>query len=115
MVGDKGYQWWMINDCRFILNNTYSNYGLSSMFYNPWVINAVHRYGHYLFGVKMENNEVAYICYAFPGRFGTEPHPLLYAQPFAYWYPSKGEQYKVGAFGYWTVGINVKKGEIVSV
>lgn len=114
--GDMGYRWWILNDCSFILNNIYSNYNTAFFLYNPYVMNTVHRYGHYLFGVKEDKERcVQYISYAIPSRYGVEPHPLLYAQAYAYWIPKKGEKSAIGAQGYWVISIDVKSGEIVSV
>jgi hypothetical protein len=114
--GDMGYKWWLINDCRFILDNDYSNANTVFLLYNPYIVNIVHRYGHYLFGVKEDElNQVQYICYAIPSRYGIDPHPLLPAQAYAYWVPKKGERWVIGAIGYWIISIDTQSGELITL
>ncbi|NLY44141.1 MAG: hypothetical protein GX066_09305 [Clostridiaceae bacterium] len=112
--GDMGYKWWTITDCAFILNNAYSDYNTAFLLYSPHVIDAIHRHGHFLFGIKEdEHNKVRFICYAIPSRYGIEPHPLLYTQPYAYWIPKKGERPVMGGLGYWVIIIDVDSGDLV--
>ncbi|MCG8500519.1 MAG: hypothetical protein MJB12_08960 [Firmicutes bacterium] len=112
--GDIGYQWWAVNDCRFMLHNRYANYRTIPVLYNLHTINIVHRYGHYLFGIKEdEQQHVKYIAYAIPARYGLDPHPMLQAQGYTYWLPRKGEKAAIGEAGYWIIKINASNGEFI--
>ena len=97
-----------------MLHNRYANYRTIPVLYNLHTINIVHRYGHYLFGIKEdEQQHVKYIAYAIPARYGLDPHPMLQAQGYTYWLPRKGEKAAIGEAGYWIIKINASNGEFI--
>ncbi len=114
--GALDHHWWRLNDCSFIVNNPYATYQTTFLLYNFPVMNVIHRYGHFLFGVKKDKqNQVKYISYAVPSRYGVDPHPLIQAQAYAIWVPMKEEKSLIGALGYWVVTLDAKSGDIIAM
>ncbi len=109
--GDLGYSWHNIDNLKFILENEYSNERIMYLMYNYNVMNAIYRYNHFLFGIdNCSTNESRRIAFAVPSRYGIEPNPLIYAQPYARWIAKNGEKTVAGALGYWMVVIDTQNG-----
>lgn len=110
------YTWWRIEDdgsqpYRGFL--PYYNYLMSSDYKYPFLQNAatcmdqIKRYGHYLFGLYKENDEVKLYIYGVPGRFTLEEHPFRGITGFNTWYDS------VDGIGYWVLYIDPIKGKVI--
>ncbi len=114
--GALDHHWWRLNDCSFIVNNPYATYQTTFLLYNFPVMNVIHRYGHFLFGIKKDaQDQVKHISYAVPSRYGVDPHPLLQAQAYAMWVPMKEEKSFIGALGYWVVTLDANSGDIIVI
>lgn len=111
-----GYTWWRIDDDGY---NSYKgflpyyNYLLSADYKYPFLhdsttcLDQIRKYGHYLFGIYSEGNQVKYYVYAIPGRFTTEEHPFKGITGFNTWYDSIDE------VGYWILYIDPLMGKII--
>jgi len=121
----KNYQWWMIDDINFDVNEIYKNIGKDSLlrhyismnnfilYNNPYALNAIYQYGYYLIGIYHNAQyEIESIVYAIPSRYGVEPHPLLGVQAYARWIPKNGHKVMLGSMGYWVIRIDVKNADI---
>jgi len=111
-----GYTWWRIDDdgsnsYRGFL--PYYNYLFSSDYKYPFLynsatcINQIMKYGHYLFGLYREGNEIKYYVYAIPGRFVIEEHPFKGITGFNTWYES------IDGIGYWILYIDPMTGKVI--
>lgn len=68
------------------------------------------KYGHYLFGVYKENNNISRFVYGVPGEFNREEQPYKGATGFKNWsYKNKNID---GNYGYWVVFVNATTGEV---
>ena len=107
----------LITKCGFHPNAQNDKTSMNLMVINdPNVLRAVRRYGHYLVSVQKDvNDNVVNIVFGIPGRFGVEPHPLLYVQAYANWIPHKDYKKMIGGFGYWTIGVDIISGEFTIV
>lgn len=111
-----GYTWWRIDDdgsnfYRGFL--PYYNYLLSADYKYPFIhnattcINQIIKYGHYLFGLYKEGNDVKYYVYGVPGRFAIKEHPFKGITGFNTWYES------IDNIGYWILYIDPMTGKII--
>lgn len=72
--------------------------------------NLIKKYGHYLFGVYKENDNITRFVYGVPGEFKREEQPYRGVTGFKNWsYKNKNID---GNFGYWVVFVNATTGEI---
>lgn len=70
-------------------------------------INLMRRYGHYLFGLYNQGDEVKYYIYGVPGGFTLEEHPNEGEAGFEKWYEGVDE------VGYWLLYIDPMTGQVV--
>ena len=67
------------------------------------------KYGHYIFGIYKENDEIAKFIYGVPGEFTKEEQPYKGVTGFKNWsYAAKDKQKENG---YWLAFVNPKTGE----
>ncbi len=111
-----GYTWWRIDDDGSNANRgflPYYNYLFSANYKYPFLYNAttcmdqILKYGHYLFGLYKEGEEVKYYVYAVPGRFTIDEHPFKGITGFNTWYES------IDGVGYWLLYIDPLTGETI--
>jgi hypothetical protein len=73
-------------------------------------VNLMKKYGHYIFGIYKENDEIARYIYGIPGQFTKEEQPYKGVTGFKNWsYADK--EYSKGEYGYWLAFVNPKTGE----
>ncbi|MDR7869660.1 MAG: hypothetical protein RIN55_02285 [Tissierellaceae bacterium] len=111
-----GYNWWRIDiddpreDKGFL---PYFSYVAGGNHKYPLVKNAVaateliRKYGHYLFGLYNNNDEVKFYVYGVPGKFTTEDHPQKGTTGFNTWFESQDNM------GYWLLYIDPVAGRII--
>ena len=74
----------------------------------------IYKYQHYIFGItENENEEATYYIYGIPGRFVLSEQPYEGKTGFVYWHPLEDRAPKKGDYGYWTLHIDAKTGNIV--
>ena len=118
--GYVGFEWRLVQNYQVILQTLYTanNHAITQMAFQImnhfYTINAIRRYGYYLVGVLSDGKACPEkIAWAIPAKYGIEPHPLLHIQAHASWVAQTGEKKEIGAFGYWSVVIDIKKGMLV--
>lgn len=67
------------------------------------------KYGHYVFGIYKENDEIKKFVYGIPGEFTKEEQPYKGITGFKNWSYSNKENYD--KHGYWLAFVNPKTGE----
>lgn len=67
------------------------------------------KYGHYIFGIYKENDEIAKFIYGVPGEFTKEEQPYKGVTGFKNW--SYGAKVNKTDNGYWLAFVNPKTGE----
>ena len=68
------------------------------------------KYGHYIFGIYKENNNIKRFVYGIPGEFKREEQPYKGITGFKNWsYKNKSSE---GSYGYWIAFIDSITGEI---
>lgn len=111
-----GYTWWRIDDDGSNANRgflPYYNYLFSASYKYPFLYNSttcmdqILKYGHYLFGLYKEGEEVKYYVYAVPGTFTIDEHPFRGITGFNTWYES------IDGVGYWLLYIDPLTGETI--
>lgn len=111
-----GYTWWRIDDDGSNSNRgflPYYNYLFSANYKYPFLYNSttcmnqIMKYGHYLFGLYKEGNEVKYYVYAIPGKFIIKEHPFKGITGFNTWYES------IDGIGYWILYIDPMTGKVI--
>jgi len=111
-----GYSWWRIDDdgtnsCKgflpyfnYLMNTNYKYQFLNN---STTCFNLIRKYGHYLFGMYKEGEEVKYYMYGIPGKFIKEEHPFKGITGFNTWYEATDE------IGYWVLYIDPMTGEVI--
>lgn len=111
-----GYTWWRIDDDGSNSNRgflPYYNYLFSADYKYPFLYNStscmnqIMKYGHYLFGLYREGEEIKYYVYAIPGRFTINEHPFKGITGFNTWYES------IDGIGYWILYIDPMTGKTI--
>ena len=67
------------------------------------------KYGHYIFGIYKEDDEIAKFVYGVPGEFTREEQPYKGITGFKNW--SYGNKENYDKYGYWLAFVNPKTGE----
>ena len=114
----KNFGWWYIPYDKTGVKNgflPYYNQIISS--YYPYPMSnrvttcsrLMEKYGHYIFGIYSENEDITKLAYGIPGQFTREEQPYKGITGFKNWsYANK--EYK-GRYGYWLAFVNPKTGE----
>lgn len=111
-----GYTWWKIDDDGSNSHRgflPFYNYLFSADYKYPFLYNSttcmnqIMKYGHYLFGLYKEGNEIKYYVYAIPGKFIIKEHPFKGITGFNTWYES------IDGIGYWLLYIDPMTGKVI--
>jgi len=114
----KNFEWWYIPYDEMGIKNgflPYYNQIVSS--YYPYPMSArvttcnslMKKYGHYIFGIYKENDDIVKFIYGVPGEFTKEEQPYKGITGFKNW--SYGSKENKKENGYWLAFINPKTGE----
>jgi len=115
----KNFNWWYIPYDEVGIKNgflPYYNQIVSSYYPYPMsnrvtTCNSLMRkYGHYVFGIYKENDDIAKFIYGVPGEFTKEEQPYKGITGFKNW--SYGSKENKKENGYWLAFVNPKTGEI---
>jgi len=115
----KNFNWWHIPYDEMGIKNgflPYYNQIVSSYYPYPMsnrvtTCNSLMRkYGHYVFGVYKENDDIIKFVYGVPGAFTKEEQPYKGITGFKNW--SYGSKENKKENGYWLAFVNPKTGEI---
>ncbi len=114
----KNFNWWYIPYDELGIKNgilPYYNQIISSYYPYPMssrvttCANLMKKYGHYIFGIYKENDEIAKFIYGVPGEFTKEEQPYKGVTGFKNWsYANKDNK---SYNGYWLAFVNPKTGE----
>lgn len=114
----KNFKWWYIPYDEMGMRNgilPYYNQIISSYYPYPMsnrvttCASLMKKYGHYVFGLYRENDEITKFIYGVPGEFTKEEQPYKGATGFKNWsYASKDNKKENG---YWLAFVNPKTGE----
>lgn len=115
----KNFNWWYIPyDEMGIKTGVLPYYNQIISAYYPYPMSnrvttctsLMKKYGHYIFGIYKENDEIARFIYGVPGEFTKEEQPYKGVTGFKNWsYANKDNK---GESGYWLAFVNPKTGEI---
>ena len=114
----RNFTWWYIPYDEMGIKNgilPYYNQIVSSYYPYPMssrvttCANLMKKYGHYIFGIYKENDEIAKFIYGIPGEFTKEEQPYKGVTGFKNW--SYADKNSKGAYGYWLAFVNPKTGE----
>jgi hypothetical protein len=114
----KDFAWWYIPyDEAGIKNGILPYYNQIISAYYPYPMssrvttctNLMKKYGHYIFGIYKENDEIARYIYGIPGQFTKEEQPYKGVTGFKNW--SYANKESKGDYGYWLAFVNPKTGE----
>lgn len=114
----KNFSWWYIPyDEMGVRNGTLPYYSQIISSYYPYPMSSrvttcaslMKKYGHYIFGIYTENDEIVKFIYGVPGEFTKEEQPYKGVTGFKNWsYASKDNKKDNG---YWLAFVNPKTGE----
>lgn len=117
-VSLKNFNWWYIPYDEMGIKNgilPYYNQIISSYYPYPMsnrvttCASLMKKYGHYIFGIYKEKDEIERFIYAVPGEFTKEEQPYKGVTGFKNWsYANKDNK---GESGYWLAFVNPKTGE----
>ncbi len=114
----KNFTWWYVPYDEMGLKTgilPYYNQIISSYYPYPMSTRVttcaglMKKYGHYIFGIYKENEEIAKFIYGVPGEFSKEEQPYKGVTGFKNW--SYAAQDKKNDNGYWLAFVNPKTGE----
>lgn len=114
----KNFTWWYVPYDEMGLKNgilPYFNQIISSYYPYPMSTRVttcaglMKKYGHYIFGIYSENDEIAKFIYGIPGEFTKEEQPYKGITGFKNW--SYAAQDSKNDNGYWLAFVNPKTGE----
>ncbi|MSU00574.1 hypothetical protein [Tissierella pigra] len=112
----KDYNWWIVeldkdNEYRaFLPYFSYIVGGNNKEAYKESIATCnelMDKYGHYLFGLYNEGENVKYFVYGIPGKFVKEEHPYAGERGFNTWYEGESGE------GYWIIHIDPMTGKPV--
>ncbi|MDD2496017.1 MAG: hypothetical protein PHE29_12590, partial [Tissierellia bacterium] len=115
----KNLTWWKIpNEDKGVRSGILPFYSQVISSYYPFPMsnrvttcqNLIKKYGHYIFGVYKENNNITRFVYGVPGEFKREEQPYKGVTGFKNW--SYKNNNIDGNFGYWVVFVNATTGEV---
>lgn len=114
----KNFNWWYIPYDEMGIKTgilPYYNQIISSYYPYPMsnrvttCASLMKKYGHYIFGIYKEKDEIAKFIYGVPGEFTKEEQPYKGVTGFKNWsYANKDNK---GESGYWLAFVNPKTGE----
>ncbi len=114
----KNFNWWYIPfDETGIKNGFLPYYNQIISSYYPYPISnrvttcsrLMKKYGHYIFGIYKENDDIVRFIYGVPGEFTKEEQPYKGITGFKNWsYSNKEDEVD---YGYWLAFVNPKTGE----
>lgn len=117
-VNLKNFNWWYIPfDETGIKNGFLPYYNQIISSYYPYPISnrvttcsrLMKKYGHYIFGIYKENDDIVRFIYGVPGEFTKEEQPYKGITGFKNWsYSNKEDE---ADYGYWLAFVNPKTGE----
>ncbi|HHZ02079.1 MAG TPA: hypothetical protein GX396_03980 [Tissierellia bacterium] len=114
----KDFTWWYIPyDEKGTRAGTLPYYNQIISSYYPYPVSnrvttctsLMKKYGHYIFGIYKENDEIVKYIYGVPGEFTKEEQPYRGVTGFKNW--SYGNRENKGYNGYWLAFVNPKTGE----
>ncbi|MDD4436670.1 MAG: hypothetical protein PHS04_01385 [Tissierellia bacterium] len=114
----KNFKWWYIPyDEMGIKNGILPYYNQIISTYYPYPMSnrvttcasLMKKYGHYIFGIYKEKDEIAKFIYGIPGEFTKEEQPYKGVTGFKNW--SYANNDNKGESGYWLAFVNPKTGE----
>lgn len=118
-VNIKNLAWWNVPyDDRNMKNGMLPYYNQIISSYYPFPMSnrvttcqsLMKKYGHYIFGIYKENNNIKRFVYGIPGEFKREEQPYKGITGFKNWsYKNKSSE---GSYGYWIAFIDSTTGEI---
>lgn len=115
----KNFQWWYIPYDELGMKKGFLPYynQIVSSYYPYPMSNRVttcnslmKKYGHYIFGIYKENDDIVKFIYGVPGEFTKEEQPYKGITGFKNW--SYGNKENKKESGYWLAFVNPKTGEI---
>lgn len=115
----KDFHWWYIPYDELGIKNGFLPYynQIVSSYYPYPMSNRVttcsglmKKYGHYIFGIYKENDDIVKFIYGVPGEFTKEEQPYKGITGFKNW--SYGNKENKKESGYWLAFVNPKTGEI---
>lgn len=114
----KDFNWWYIPyDETGIKNGFLPYYNQIISSYYPYPISnrvttcsgLMKKYGHYIFGIYIQNEDIVKFIYGVPGEFTKEEQPYKGITGFKNWSYSKKQDKE--DYGYWLAFVNPKTGE----
>jgi hypothetical protein len=114
----RNFSWWYIPYDEMGIKNgilPYYNQIISSYYPYPMsnrvttCANLMKKYGHYIFGIYKENDEIVKFIYGIPGEFTKEEQPYKGVTGFKNW--SYADKEAKEEYGYWLAFVNPKTGE----
>jgi hypothetical protein len=114
----KNFSWWYIPyDEMGVKNGILPFYSQIISSYYPYPMSArvttcanlMKKYGHYIFGIYKENDEIVKFIYGVPGEFTKEEQPYKGVTGFKNWSYATKDNKKDS--GYWLAFVNPKTGE----
>ena len=114
----KNFEWWYVPyDDKGMHTGILPYYNQIISSYYPYPVSSrvttcaslMKKYGHYIFGIYKENDEISKLVYGIPGEFTKEEQPYRGMTGFKNW--SYGNKENKEGNGYWLAFVNPKTGE----